>query len=328
MPSTTLLKKYDSRSSIDRSRLNTKSSVDRSSSQLSSTSSRKSSAPNTPGGRESIACMKCIGSISTKSTYVNKAEQRMPEKLLIEKIERKMSPRKSIEKKLKQGRRESTVLTASLLGLTDVNANALLLEDKDLYVEDVDVEIEEDLDPKFKSCYAPEEMRCMALVAHNHMEPAMKKIAMANKNLLKKFRLTGNNTTMTMLREVFGNDPEVVYGPTCTSDPLGGCAELVAAMCTENLGACVFLQDPMSSQPRGADMQCLIRQANVHNILLMSNPSTAYVMLASFRIALEKGKAELIPSFFETLKSPSVEEYNKEQARVPAANIEGEDLFF
>jgi len=252
----------------------------------------------------------------------------MPEKLLIEKIERKMSPRNLIEKKLKQGRRKSTVLTASLLGLTDVNANALLLEDEDLYVEDVDVEIEEDLDPNFKSCYAPEEMRCMALVAHNHMEPAMKKIAMANKNLLRKFRLTGNNTTMTMLREVFGNDPEVVYGPTCTSGPLGGCAELAAAMCTENLGACVFLQDPMSSHLHRADIQCLIRQANVHNILLMSNPSTAYVMLASFRIALEKGKAELIPSFFETLKSPSVEEYHKEQARVLATNIEGEDVFF
>jgi len=187
----------------------------------------------------------------------------------------------------------------------------------------IPAEEEEDMDPKFESCYAPEEMRCMALVAHNHMKPPMKNFVLANKNILKKFKLTGTNTTMIMLREVFFDDPDVVYGPTCTSGPLGGDAELVAVMCTENLGACVFFQDPMSTHPHVADIECLTRQANVHNIIMMANPSSAYACMTTLRIALEKGKAELIPSFFETLKSPSVLEYKKEQARVLASNVDG-----
>ena len=30
---------------------------------------------------------------------------------------------------------------------------------------------------------------------------------------------------MSMLREVFGDDPEVIYGPSCKSGPLGGDAQ-------------------------------------------------------------------------------------------------------
>merc|ERR1719469_789916 len=102
---------------------------------------------------------------------------------------------------------------------------------------------------------------------------------------------------------VFGDDESVKYGPTCTSGPLGGDAELVAVMCTENLGACVFFQDPMSAHPHISDIECLTRQANVHNIIIMPNPATAFAVMTTFRIALKEGKAQYIPSFFETLVS-------------------------
>jgi len=175
-------------------------------------------------------------------------------------------------------------------------------------------------DPVFDSRFQPDQMRCLALVAHNHMKPAMKTFVMANKNLLCKFKLTGTNTTMTMLREVFGDDASVKFGPTCTSGPLGGDAELVAIMCTENLGGCIFFQDPMSAHPHAADIECLSRQANVHNVLMMPNPATAYACMESMRIALKDGRAEIIPSFFKTLQSPSVAEYKVRQARVVKRN--------
>lgn len=186
-------------------------------------------------------------------------------------------------------------------------------------ITDEDEEVD-DLDPVFESVYTPSQMRCLALVAHNHMKPAMKQFVLANKNLLKKFKLTGTNTTMTMLREVFGDDPSVEYGPTCTSGPLGGDAELVAVMCTENLGGCVFFQDPMSAHPHTADIECLCRQANVHNVLMMPNPATAFAIMTTFRIALKEGKADLIPSFFQTLESPSVAEYKVRQSKVVEDN--------
>ena len=204
---------------------------------------------------------------------------------------------------------------ASLFGLNELEA----LIDEDEASANPTSRTNSD-DPIFQSKFKPEEMRCLALVAHNHMKPAIKTFVLANKNLLCKFKLTGTNTTMTMLKEVFGNDPSVKYGPTCTSGPLGGDAELVSIMCTENLGGCVFFQDPMSSHPHAADIECLARQANVHNVLMMSNPATAQLCMVSMRVALQEGRADIIPSFFRTLQSPSVTEYKVRQALVVEKN--------
>lgn len=218
-----------------------------------------------------------------------------------------VNPRESIKKTF-QGRCESTVLASSLLGIKITESLG--------EIDDLSSQNNNDLDPVFKSQFAPEDMRCLALVAHNHMKAPMRKFVVANKNLIKKFVLTGTNTTITMLKEVFGDDPSVRYGPVCTSGPLGGDAELVAVMCTENLGACVFFQDPMSAHPHVADIECLTRQANVHNIVMMPNPASAYAVMTTLRLALKEGRAELIPSFFQTLVSPSVDEYKMEQAKV------------
>ena len=175
-------------------------------------------------------------------------------------------------------------------------------------------------DVEFDSIFAPEEMRCLALVAHNHMKPAMREFVEKNKNVLKKFRLTGTNTTMIMLREVFGDDdPDVRYGPTCQSGPLGGDAELVALMVMEELGGMIFLQDPMDAHPHRADIDCLNRQANVHDIVQASNPASAYGMMGMFRMALRAGDRGLLASFFETEYSPSVLESKRREREMKSA---------
>ena len=56
--------------------------------------------------------------------------------------------------------------------------------------------------------------------------------------------------------------------------------------------------------------------ANVHNILMMNNPSTAHVCMNSLRVALKMGRMEMIPSFFFDLESPSVDAYKKRQKAV------------
>jgi hypothetical protein len=48
----------------------------------------------------------------------------------------------------------------------------------------------------FESKFKPGEMRQLALVAHNHMKPAMKEFIETYSEVLKKFRVTGTNTTM------------------------------------------------------------------------------------------------------------------------------------
>jgi methylglyoxal synthase len=172
------------------------------------------------------------------------------------------------------------------------------------------------LDPDFESVFRPTQMRCLALVSHNEMKAAMKTFVIANKNILKKFRLTGTNSTMSMLREVFAGDESVIFGPSCSSGPLGGDAELVALMCAGELGGMIFFQDPMSAHPHQSDIDCLCRQAIVHNSMIAGNPTSALMMMTTLRVALKENQPELIPSFFCTLQSPSVGAYKKQQQEV------------
>ena len=82
---------------------------------------------------------------------------------------------------------------------------------------------------------------------------------------------------MTMLKSLFGDDPDVVYGRACTSGPLGGDAQLVAMAVTGEIGGCIFFIDPMDAHPHSADIETLVRQGNVHNLVMLNNPSTAHV---------------------------------------------------
>ena len=179
----------------------------------------------------------------------------------------------------------------------------------------VDIKHEHDLD--FAPAFAPSDMRCLALVSHNEMKATMKEFVIANKNILKKFRLTGTNSTMTMLKEVFKNDSGIIFGPSCQSGPLGGDAQLVSFMCSGRLGGILFFQDPMSAHPHQSDIECLCRQALVHNTMIVSTPTGAYMMMHVLRSALEGvGRPELIPSFFFSLQSPAVAAYKRTQTQV------------
>merc|ERR1719420_1786641 len=144
----------------------------------------------------------------------------------------------------------------------------------------------------FKSHFKPIDMRQLALVAHNHMKPAMKLFIESHAEILKKFRITGTNTTMTMCKTVFGDDPNVVYGATCSSGPLGGDAQLAALMVLEDVGGIVFFIDPLSAHPHQADIDSLCRLANVHNVLFCSNPTSGVSTMHLLRCALKEGKKE------------------------------------
>ena len=173
---------------------------------------------------------------------------------------------------------------------------------------------------KFDSFFRPDEMRCLALVAHNHMKPAMKEFVLTHKEILRKFRLTGTNTTITMLQDAFGDDPDVQFGPAFSSGPLGGDAELCALMCLEDLGGIFFFMDPLTAHPHQADIDSLVRLANVHNILTCINPCTAHAMSFLLKCALQQGRKDKIPSFFYSLKSPGVAVYKAEQQKALEQN--------
>ena len=178
------------------------------------------------------------------------------------------------------------------------------------------------LNEPFESKINPEDMRCLALVAHNHMKPAMKDFIQSHSEILKKFRLTGTNTTMTMCRNIFGEDNEdVVYGPTFISGLLGGDAQLSSLMCLEDLGGMICFVDPTSVHPNQPDIDSLIRLANIHNVLWCANPTSAYGMMWMMRESVKENKPEMFPSFFQTLESTSVAEYKAGKKRELEMNL-------
>lgn len=174
----------------------------------------------------------------------------------------------------------------------------------------------------FESNFEPSDMRQLALVAHNHMKPAMKEFIQTYSEVLKKFRITGTQTTMRMCKTLWGEDnPDIEYGLTCTSGPLGGDAQIAALMCMEDLGALIFFVDPLSAHPHQADIDSLIRLANCGNVIVCPNPTSAMSMMHTLKAALETGSRGMIPSFFETLESPAVEEYKNQQELALAAAV-------
>lgn len=164
-----------------------------------------------------------------------------------------------------------------------------------------------EVDEDFKIAFDPSQMRLLALVSHDEMKPTMLAFVENNKNVLKQFRLTGTKNTMETLKRVFGNHNS--FGPTCSSGPLGGDAELVALMCAGELGGVIFFQDPMGVHPHQADIDCLCRQAIVHNIMIASNPTSALMMMTTLHVALTNNMPELMPSFFSSLQISTVGSY-------------------
>ena len=88
----------------------------------------------------------------------------------------------------------------------------------------------------------------------------------------------------------------------------------------------IFFQDPMSAHPHQSDIDCLCRQAIVHNTMIANNPTSALMMMTTLRVALKENMPELIPSFFCTLQSPSVGEYKKQQNKVIASHSTSSNL--
>lgn len=176
--------------------------------------------------------------------------------------------------------------------------------DSDSDSEQVENAFEPDAD--FDSVYGPCDMRCLALVAENNMEAALKDFVLTHKNLLKKFRLTGTEMTMMMLKEVYGDDSSVIYGPVCMEARCGGYIQLATLISANQVGAMVFFQDPLSASSDNRDVEFMNRQAWKHNVLYMNNPASAHAGVFTLRSALTQARCDLIPSFFFSLESPAV----------------------
>lgn len=120
------------------------------------------------------------------------------------------------------------------------------------------------------------EQKNIALIAHDGKKQEMLKWCEANKEILKKHKLSGTGTTARMITGQVGLQ---VRG--YNSGPLGGDQQIGAKIVEGNIDMVIFFSDPLAAQPHDPDVKALLRIAQVYDIPIANNISTADFIIHS-----------------------------------------------
>ena len=116
----------------------------------------------------------------------------------------------------------------------------------------------------------------VALVSHDNKKPLMMAFATKYKKVLQSIpQLCATGTTGGKLIKEVGLSNVKCFA----SGPLGGDAEIGAAMVHGEIEAIIFFRDPLTSHPHEPDVAALGRLADVHNVPLASCLASAEIMI-------------------------------------------------
>ena len=116
----------------------------------------------------------------------------------------------------------------------------------------------------------------IALIAHDGKKQEMLEWCEANKEILKKHKLSGTGTTARMITDHVGLQ---VKG--YNSGPLGGDQQIGAKIVEGNIDMVIFFSAPLAAQPHDPDVKALLRIAQVYDIPIANNISTADFIINS-----------------------------------------------
>lgn len=116
----------------------------------------------------------------------------------------------------------------------------------------------------------------IALIAHDNMKRSLLDWCQQHKEALQSHELCGTGTTSRLIREETGL-PVKSY----LSGPLGGDQQMGAALAEGKLDMVIFFSDPLTAQPHDPDVKALLRIAQVYDVPIALNRSTADFFVSS-----------------------------------------------
>lgn len=126
------------------------------------------------------------------------------------------------------------------------------------------------------------EIRRIALIAHDNMKESLIDWCRQHHKALEKHELCGTGTTSRLIRESTG-----LAVKSYLSGPLGGDQQIGAALAENKLDMVIFFSDPLTAQPHDPDVKALLRIAQVYDVPIALNRSTADYLITSPLFASE-----------------------------------------
>ncbi len=116
----------------------------------------------------------------------------------------------------------------------------------------------------------------IALIAHDGKKQEMFKWCEKNKDILNQHILCGTGTTARMITDKVG-----LRVKGYNSGPLGGDQQIGAKIVEGSIDMVIFFSDPLAAQPHDPDVKALLRIAQVYDIPIANNISTADFLVHS-----------------------------------------------
>jgi len=117
----------------------------------------------------------------------------------------------------------------------------------------------------------------IALIAHDGKKAEMVSFVARNHSFLDDATIYATGTTGNKI------ETEGYKVVKLLSGPLGGDAQIAALVATEKIDMVIFFRDPLDKHPHEPDVQMLMRQCDVHNVPLATNPKAAFYLLKGIK---------------------------------------------
>lgn len=118
--------------------------------------------------------------------------------------------------------------------------------------------------------------KTLALIAHDGKKADVVAFALRYEDVLAKYKIIATNTTGQLLKDKTDLDVTQML-----SGPIGGDAQIAAAVAESKVEAVFFFVDPLGKHPHDPDIQTLLRICNVHDVPLATNAATAGYIISS-----------------------------------------------